>query len=93
MTTALSLDAREQIAQATLEPMMKFEKTDGIIELASSGCCCPPGEIRRGGQHTNCGTRWWRIVGKPWHPMHSFTSAALLANCANTVAEFEEAMQ
>lgn len=41
--------------------IMKFKKTDGIIEIGTSGCCCPPGEIRKG-QHTNSCTSWYRIT-------------------------------
>lgn len=40
---------------------MIYEKPDGAIEVAISGCCCPPGE-RRGGQHTNSSTEWIRVI-------------------------------
>lgn len=53
---------------------MRCEKPDGVIELAISTCCCPPGK-RHKGQHTNAGTSWWRIwyrndLQGPWNQYH-----------------------
>lgn len=80
---------------------MKWEKPDGVIEFGCSGCCCPPrapGDPPRTGQHTNCATSWWRVVGAgddypgPWHPRDRDNHVRVLAGAAETCAEFLEAM-
>jgi hypothetical protein len=75
---------------------MKFIKPDGTIELATTGCCCPPGAPRRG-LHTNCGTQWWRIVAEgeagPWSKILRFSSTRTLAAAAESCAEFVEALK
>lgn len=69
---------------------MKYEKPDGVIETGISGCCCPPG-VKRGGQHTNSGTSWWRIDDSEWK--HCRSSVAMRAALSSeTVKEFKERM-
>ncbi len=71
---------------------MKITKPDGIIEIEGSGCCCPPRQ-RRPGLHTNACTSWWRVNGGEWHKIRSQKDAWILAEAANWVAEFAEAMK
>lgn len=76
---------------------MIFNKPDGIIEVESSGCCCPPGQQREG-QHTNSGTRWWRVNGGPWNPQPSprvglVSTAAVMDTCENFVRSMEAAKE
>jgi len=70
---------------------MKIEKPDGTIEIGGSGCCCPPGQ-RGPGIHTNACTAWWRVNDGTWNRLRSQKEAWILAEAANTVAEFVEAM-
>lgn len=71
---------------------MKILKPDGAIELAISGCCCPPGQMKQG-LHTNSTTVWWRVNDEPWQHMHrSMTHYRILAEAAETVEEFVEAV-
>ena len=73
---------------------MKWEKPDGTVEYGMSGCCCTPGP-RRGGQHTNCGTEWWRVNTGYWfQPSQRFSQRDLriLAECAKTCVEFLDAV-
>lgn len=71
---------------------MKFAKPDGEIEIVSSGCCCPPGERGRG-MHTNAITHWCRTNSGQWRKLRGTSGALLLADAANTCAEFEEAIE
>lgn len=69
---------------------MKYGKPDGEIEIEGSGCCCPPGEVRRG-QHTNSATQWVRVNRSPWRQIEYGSShVRTLAAAANTCREFEE---
>lgn len=67
---------------------MTYLKPDGIIETRISGCCCPPGE-RRKGQHTNAGTSWFRINKDPWI-RDDCHDARRLAPSALTVRDFQQ---
>lgn len=66
---------------------MKWEKSDGIIEISYSGCCCPPGKIRSG-QHTNNGTSWWRVDNGPRHIVNWLSETRRSAMESRTVSEF-----
>lgn len=70
---------------------MKWTKPDGEIEIAGSGCCCPPG-MRHDGQHTNSGTSWARTSNRPWVRIRSTSTPMIYAECALTCREFEEAL-
>ena len=71
---------------------MKYEKTDGIIEIEGIGCCCPPG-AKRPGMHTNSCTNWWRVNGGEWHKLRATTIAMSVANRAGSnCADFVDAM-
>lgn len=71
---------------------MKWEKTDGTIEIESSGCCCPPG-AKRPGMHTNSCTNWWRVNGSEWHKLSATAIALSVANRAGKTSEFVDAMR
>jgi len=70
---------------------MNYQKPDGSIKIQSSGCCCPPGE-RRKGQHTNSCTTWWKAGDGPWQPVYQLSHTMVLAGAAETCAEFMEAI-
>jgi hypothetical protein len=71
---------------------MKYEKPDGIIEIASSACCCPP-DTKRSGMHTNACTNWWRVTNGKWHKLRSLTFAMTVANNTETsCADFIDTM-
>lgn len=70
---------------------MKFPKPDGVIEIQSSGCCCPPGPKRKG-QHTNSGTSWWRIDSGEWNLIRSMGWALKFADRSATTQEFLDSM-
>lgn len=69
----------------------KFQKSDGVIELGASGCCCPPGE-QRPGQHTNACTSWYRTGDKPWCRCRSVASLLVPAEAAESCEDFERYM-
>lgn len=71
---------------------MKAIKPDGIIELGSSGCCCPPGQ-RKGGQHMNCGTSWYKINDGEWVQCMRISFVRKLAETSETCASFKDAME
>lgn len=72
---------------------MKIEYPDGSsVEFGSSGCCCPPGE-RKGGQHTNCGTNWYRVNGGEWVIHSRISHHRILAQCALNAEDFLEALK
>lgn len=68
---------------------MKYEKPDGVIETGFSGCCCPPG-VKRGGQHTNSGTSWWKTDDGEWQACHRSSKISRAAIESKTVEEFKE---
>ena len=71
---------------------MKYQKPDGVIEIAGSACSCVPGTVVHR-QHTNCGTNWWRVDEGEWMPLpRSSGTARIYAECANTCAEFLKTM-
>lgn len=72
---------------------MKWVKIDGVIERGISACCCPP-DSRKGGQHTNSITRWYRIDATPWQKLEcSNNTFNVLAGAAESCKEFLEAME
>jgi hypothetical protein len=71
---------------------MIFQKPDGAIELGFSGCCCPPGE-RRKGMHTNACTSWFRVKDGKWPRDLNPTNTRILAEAALSTADFLSARQ
>jgi hypothetical protein len=71
---------------------MKFPKPDGVIEYGISGCCCPPGEIRKG-MHTNSTTSWWRIDSGAWNRIRHQSTFMTFAQASETCAEFKETIE
>lgn len=72
--------------------MMAIDKPDNIIYYECSGCCCPPGQRKSGGQHTNSGTSWWRLANETqWYPVTgSPYQFRAMATEAATATEFAE---
>lgn len=72
---------------------MKIKYPDGsTVEIGCSSCCCPPGE-RKGGQHTNSGTDWYRVNGGEWVQYTRTNHTRILAHCALNAEDFLEAMK
>jgi hypothetical protein len=71
-----------------------YLKPDGVVEVASSGCCCPPGPKRQG-LHTRGFTFWWRTQGLFWNKSPGYTARQLMgcAAVAKTCAEFVKAIE
>lgn len=69
---------------------MSYEKPDGTIHYGLSGCCCPPGDKRRHGLHTNSSTSWFRINNGAWHRIPDMNEFRLIAGAAETCAEFAD---
>lgn len=77
---------------------MKYDKPDGTIELASSGCGCNPDDSKRSHQCTNSTTQWWRIKSldakEPagWYRIRGYGTAMRVARTCNTVESFTSHM-
>lgn len=73
--------------------LMKYEKSDGVIEIATSRCGCNPYDSKRHHQCTNCTTQWYQVTmqDKPpnnWVKIRSFSQVMNAARSSLTCNQF-----
>lgn len=71
---------------------MVIQKSDGVIELGISGCCCPPGKIKKG-MHTNSTTQWFRINNEDWIRDFHRNNTHILAEAAIDCEDFRKDLE
>ena len=71
---------------------MKIHKPDGVIEFDTSGCCCPPNQIKKG-MHTNSTTQWFRVNSGEWLRDFYRNNTLILAEAAVDCADFRNDLE